>query len=353
MNIHQVMDALDYGDAVSNHAVNLRELLLEMGYNSGIYSKYVHNNRKQLFNPVDKLKVNNEDIILFHFSGKSEIVQKIIDMKCKKLLVYHNVTPAHFFEKIGNFYKYCNEGLKQLKNITHSFDGFIADSEFNKNDLNKMGVNNVQVLPIVIDFEAMSSHIINESLLSQYKSRSQTNFLFVGRVAPNKKHEDIIDIFEYYYTNINRNSNLIFVGNYEHYMEYYTTLIKKIQSLHCKSNITFTGKVSSEDLHTYYKLADIFLCMSEHEGFCVPLLESMHYSIPTLAFDAGAIKYTMGDAGILIYEKDHKRIAELCNVIISDESLKEKIINKQKKWLIQYERQKIKDDLERIIRNYV
>ncbi|MTI53320.1 glycosyltransferase family 4 protein [Geosporobacter ferrireducens] len=345
--VYQLMDALDYGDAVSNHAINLNTNLLDMGYETKIFSIYVHDKVKDLYNSYKHLYVSKNDVVLFHFSGKTKLLEFVKSLPCKKILVYHNVTPPEFFADNPNLFNHCNEGLDQLNEIKDIFDLFIADSDYNLSDLKKMGVKKIEILPIFIDFDKIKSLDRNKNLLAKYED--STIFLFVGRVAPNKKHEDIIQIFSYYYSHIDSNSKLIFVGNYEDYMDYYQKLNSMISLLPSRDNIVFTGKVDNRDLTTYYSLGDIFICMSEHEGFCVPLLESMAFEIPTIAYNAGAVGTTMGLAGILINEKEHEKIAELINIILENEEIRKKIVEKQKIWIEKFDMTKLRTKVKNIL----
>ncbi|SKA76613.1 Glycosyltransferase involved in cell wall bisynthesis [Caloramator quimbayensis] len=354
MNVHQAMDAIDYGDAVSNSVINLKELLEEAGYNSLIYSKWFHQKVHKYYNPIEKLDVKNNDIVFYHFSGKSDIFNQIIKLRSKKILVYHNITPPHFFKNNKQFFNLCQMGLNQLKENINRFDGAIADSEYNKLDLIDLGMDEkkIDVIPIVFNFDLISLDKTNKVLFSNYADSRYINFLYVGRIAPNKKIEDVITIFEYYYKNINRNSRLFLVGNFDNYLDYYNELKKYIDLLLCKRNIFFTGKVSDEDLYTYYKLANIFITMSEHEGFCVPIIESMFYGIPTIAFNSGAVKYTMGNAGILVNEKKHEVIAKLCDKILNDNDLKDAIILAQRNRVLEFDTKNIFLKITNIIRKY-
>lgn len=327
MRIIQVMDAIDFGDGVSNSVINTYKYLKNMGYKTQIFSKW-HNERVQeYFNPIEKLFPDKEDIILYHYSGYSHIADILTNYNCKKVLIYHNITPDKFFTNNSNAYLNSKKGLEQLKLIIKDIDVFVADSEFNKQDLLELGVGDCDVLPIVIDFEHMNKCEIDKELFEKYKDINI--ILFTGRVAQNKKHEDIIDIFEYYYNYINDKILLFLVGNNEYSQEYTQALMDKLEKLNCKNNVVFTGKVSESQLYTYYRVANVFLCMSEHEGFCIPLIEAMNFEIPIIAFDSCAVPYTIEDSGVLVKEKKIADIAELIDILIGNIEIRNEIISKQ------------------------
>lgn len=343
MKIIQVINALDFGDGVSNDVINKRDLLLEMGYDTEIYSRFAHEKVKHLTKDIEEISVSKNDIILHHFSGESLVLKEVLSCKCCKLLVYHNITPGKFFGFNGPM----DKGEEQLKKYYKEYDGFIGDSKYNLQDLINWGIRGkMKVLPILLNFDEIEKYRIEKS------SKREINFLFVGRVAPNKKHEDIIDIFNYFFEYISQNIKLNFVGNYVAYMEYYEKLLEKIKSLPCKEKIFFEGKVEDNKLYEYYASADIFVCMSEHEGFCIPLLESMCFDIPTLAYDSSAVSETMGKGGILFYDKNPAMIAKVINAVLQNEEIYKKIICKQRERLFFFSKDNIKKNLQKIIEEW-
>lgn len=348
MKIVQVLDALDYGDGVSNDVINKYKLLKEMGYDTAIYSKWVHDKVSKYFNDIDTLKLSKDDILMHHFSGHSFILENIHMLSCKKVLVYHNITPQEFYSGEENTGKH-DKGIEQLIMYKDKYDYFLGDSQFNIECLQQLEVTKQgDVLPILIDFRKIEK----SECFNIRDNKDQKVFSFVGRVAENKKHEDVIDIFEYYYTNIDSNSKLILVGNYEYSLNYYNNLIHKLSELNCKNNVIFTGKIDDEELYNYFKCVDIFICMSEHEGFCIPLLESMYCKVPTMAFDACAIKYTMGNAGVLVKEKNPRVLAELAHVIISNPDIRCRILENQKKWVNLFSKENIALKLKDLIKKW-
>lgn len=327
MRVLQLIEALDFGDAVSTHTIEIRNMLNALDISNEIYSKYVHDKVQHLRKPLDSIRVSSKDLIFFHFSGKTSLLEQLKQLPCKKAIIYHNITPHYFFEDMEPHYQHCLEGREQLKEMVSLFDLYIGDSQFNVDELSSLGCSPCRVMPIIVDMK------IKGQRKKYGGAKLGTKFLFVGRVAPNKKHEDIIRVFDYYCTYIDPKATLYLVGNYNDYMPYYDQLQQLIKNLPSKNRIIFTGKVSSEELTYHYNSADIFLCMSEHEGFCVPLLESMSYGLPTIAFDSGAISTTMGKAGVLIKEKRYDDIAELIDYLLQDQKTIQTIIDKQYEWL--------------------
>ena len=118
------------------------------------------------------------------------------------------------------------------------------------------------------------------------------NILFTGRVVPNKKQEDVIEAFYYYKRFIQPKSRLILVGSFAGIDKYHDQLEAYVNKLGLE-DVIFTGQIKFDEILAYYQLADLFLCMSEHEGFCVPIVEAMYFNVPVIARDTSAIAWTL------------------------------------------------------------
>lgn len=202
----------------------------------------------------------------------------------------------------------------------------LAVSEFNKKDLVNLGYQDVGVLPITKDFTSYSNDSIK---INEAYNDGKTNILFVGRIAPNKKQEDVIMSYYYYYK-INPNSRLILTGLWNGFELYKKRLDSLIIHLNLQDHVIFTGHIKTEELLGLYHSSQVFLCMSEHEGFCVPLLEAMYFGVPIIAYNCTAIPYTLGNSGLLVDEKDCASIAELIHLVVSDETISQQLILKQR-----------------------
>ena len=350
MRIFQLIDVLDYGDGVSNDIIHIHELLDELGVENYIYSKHCNENVINYKNDIGSLSASPDDVIIYHFSGKSFIMDFVKTLQCKKILRYHNVTPPDFFKDINkNIYEACMAGLTQLKENLYYFDYFLADSEFNKTDLISYGVKEekISVYPIAMNLERLKKEAFTKEIKDNLMG--QVSFLFVGRIAPNKKIEDIIDVFEEYYKTFDSTAKLFLVGNNKQSLDYFNSLENKITSLISKNNIIFTGKIADEDVYTFYKFSSAFICMSEHEGFCIPILEAQYFGLPVIAYNSSAVPFTMGEAGILLYKKDSKLAAKLLYEIVENKPLKNSIIDAQYSNIAQYLDSNMKDKLSTLV----
>lgn len=330
MKIIQVLPTLAFGDAVGNDTLALMEVIRELGYETGIYAENIDKRLVGgLVKPIYKMPYLREnDIMIYHMSIGTEFNYHISEYKCKKMMIYHNVTPPEFVEPFNSFIaEACRVGRQDVKYLSDKFDYCLADSEYNKQELIQMGYKcKIDVLPILIPFEDYLK-APSKKVLRRYKD-DYVNILFTGRIAPNKKQEDLIKTFYYYKKFINPKSRLILVGSYNGMENYYNSLKYYVGRLDL-DDVRFTGHIKFDEILAYYKLADVFLCMSEHEGFCVPLAEAMQFEIPIVAYDSSAISGTLGGGGLLLKEKDYKVAAEMINKVVTDKTLKEKVINNQ------------------------
>lgn len=349
MEIHQVVQALSYGDAVSNNAIALRNIFREMGYRSEIYTRWFDPRVSKYVRPLNKYKGKNSNILFYHFPlAGGEVTEFVKQLPDKKVLIYHNITPPEFFFKYDKSSALkCAEGLKEIKELAGHFELALGVSEFNRQDLHKFGFKNTGVLPIFSDFSKFDSTNDNKP---EHGSNGVVNFLFVGRLAPNKCFEDVIKSFFCYNRFINEKSRLYLVGS-KQIRTYTSHLELLVKDLGLTDSVVFTGSVKDEELKCYYKHADLFLCMSEHEGFCVPLLEAMHFHIPIIAYRSTGIPYTLGNSGLIVDEKDYIKIAELINIVLQDEKLRETIIARQDIRLKDFDRDMVAEKLFSVIDN--
>lgn len=330
MRIIQVLDYYSGGNAVANCAVTYYRFTKRLGIESIIVARLIDKKDDYVYGIEYLSNIEKDDVIMYHMCIGTPLNTEICDYQCKKVLVYHNITPPHL---IGHYNRTiadaCEEGLKQLGYMQPYFDLCLADSEFNKSDLVKAGYdqNKITVIPPLVPRDDFLKQP-DEKVLKQMND-GWVNILFVGRVNPNKKHEDIIRAYSCY-KKINSKSRLILAGGVTD--GYYENLVQYVKNNDIK-DVIFTKQISFAALLAYYKSATVFLCMSEHEGYCIPLIEAMLFDIPVIGYDAGAVGDTMGGSGILVDDKDPNYIARIIDKIITDNGLYQKIVKQQQDYL--------------------
>jgi glycosyltransferase involved in cell wall biosynthesis len=334
MRIFQILVTIEFGDAISNNVLLLDKTFKTIGINSSIYAINIGKNLygKNIFQYDKFPELNTKDILIYHLCEHGKINADIKKMKCKKIAIYHNTTPAHFFTNFSQ--ELCKnqvESILEIQSLNNSFDWCIADSEFNKQDLVKFGYNaeKITVIPILLDYEDYKK-TPDKKTIEKYND-GYINLIFVGRVVPNKKYEDIIRIYAWYKKHINIKSRLILIGSL--WEDDYINKLKLYVNTLELQDVIFTGKISFQEILAFYTTADIFLCMSEHEGFCVPLVEAMMFDIPIVAYESTAVPYTLNGSGILVDEKNPVLVSKVIDRIVSDDEIRDEIIKKQQERL--------------------
>jgi glycosyltransferase involved in cell wall biosynthesis len=243
------------------------------------------------------------------------------------VLVYHNITPPEYFVDVHRLLvRLCYHGRRELAAYIGRCDLALGDSEFNRQELEEIGFPATGVLPVVPGFAHLDGP--PNSLVAGQFDDEWTNLLFVGRVIPNKRIENVIRAFAAYRSRYNHRSRLLVVGSYGGFERYLTMLQQLVARLGLQ-DVHFTGHVSNEELTAYYDVADVFLCASEHEGFCVPLVEAFYKRIPVLALARTAVPATMDGAGVLYDDPDPAGVATLVDTVVGDTALQERILTGQ------------------------
>jgi len=231
--------------------------------------------------------------------------------------------PRTFFDGIDDATAAgCNKGRQQLHELKKNFDLGLTFSEYSKEELTRIGFKKTAVIPMVAN---IAKFHLDKNGSNKNQSANFVNFLHVGRIIPHKKIEDILKVFAFYKKCINDKSKLLIIGKYDKNNVYFLFLQEIIKKLDLQ-DVEFITDVSDESLASYYEKADIYLSMSEHEGFSIPLVECMYHQVPILAFNAAAIPDTLGNAGLLLEEKKFDEIAELIQIVIEDKKFREKIV---------------------------
>lgn len=328
--VHQLLAALSYGDAIGNEALAIQSRLRSAGHRSDIFAEKVHPRVAHLARPLHEYaQVSSpETTCLFHFSIGSAASRLIFKAPDRLVLIYHNITPAHFFM---GFHRHlaglCYHGRRELKAFAPRTALALGDSEFNRRDLVDAGFRSTDVLPIVLDWTVYDTP--PSPIVRALYADARRNILFVGRIIPNKKIEDLIRTFAHYQRYVEPRSRLLLVGDHRGHERYLDRLRELCRELRV-DEVVFTGHVDDDELMAYYSVASLFLCLSEHEGFCVPLLEAMRFDVPVVAYDAGAVAETLRGGGALIRRKEPAFVAELIGRVIEDAPLRGSIIDGQR-----------------------
>jgi len=337
--IHQFVAGYSNGDAISNEARAWRAVFRSWGYASEIYCEKkrilpeLRRDTRDLATASQTIQPG--DIVVLHLSIGSDANQVFHTINAKKAVIYHNITPPDFFRGYQEeIVRSLQRGRDELAMLRNTATVNMADSRFNASELEALGYHNVSVLPLLLDRSNWKGSI-DRRIVQQYRD-GFVNILFVGRCAPNKRIEDLLFTLYYSQKYVNRDTRLIHVGSAAGLERYQALLRTKARELKVE-NFVMAGSVRAEELRAFYQAADVFLCLSDHEGFCIPLLEAMGHEIPVVAYDAGAVAETMGGAGIVLRDKHFDVIAETVHRAATDKILRTAIIKGQTERLRHYE----------------
>jgi L-malate glycosyltransferase len=327
--VHQVLATLGYGDAIGHEVLGIQHVLRDAGYVSDIFVETADTRLEPLTRDyrelVDASDPNN--LLLHHFSLGSKASRTAFALPDRMALIYHNITPPEYFVGLHRkLARQCFRGRRELGAYAVRCDLAMGDSEFNRQDLEALGFRRTAVLPVVPDFARLDRD--PDWLLAEEFDDDWTNVIFVGRVITNKKIEDVIRCFHAYHTAFNPRSRLLIVGAH-HDFERYLAALHHLAATLDAAHVHFLGHVSDEALVAFYEIADMFLCASEHEGFCVPIVEAFYMGVPVVAYAATAVPATMDGAGVLFTDKTPAHVAHLIDTVVGDAILRDRIVEEQ------------------------
>ena len=327
--IHQLLPNLAFGDAISNEAIQIRDWLCAAGYRSEIFARFIDPRVSDQCQHYESGAIAPSDGLLYHHSIGCEITPTAIVHPSHKCLIYHNITPAEYFQPYRpEFARLLRNGREELWTLARTFPISVGDSAYNAEELALHGFAAPGVLPLAID-PIQWNMPPDEALMRQLQD-GKRNLLFVGRFAPNKCQHHLVVAFAHYLV-LDPDARLILVGSGDPNDLYIQYLQKTIEHYGIREQVILPGHITDAQLHAYYRTAHLFWSMSEHEGFCVPLIEAMWFDIPILAFRSSAIPETMADAGLIFSEKsDPTLLAALAMKLIHDLSLRNIMISRQR-----------------------
>jgi len=349
VEIHQFATSLSYGDAISDEMLEIQKALRNKGYKSEIFIRFYDPRMAKFIRDFKKYEKfsSHRNVVIFHFSIGSPVSKMFFRIPDKKIMIYHNITPYKFFLGYHRILtRECYKGRLEIKLFADKVDLALGDSEFNRRELEKVGYPRTGVLPLLLNlsrFDQKENHVIRSIF-----SNGKWTILFVGRIIPNKKFEDLIKVFYFYKKYFNQNSQLILAGDYRGMMRYSAALQDLVGRLEL-TDVHFPGHIEFSELISFFKLADVYVSMSEHEGFGVPILEAFYNKVPVVAFAAGAVEETMNNGGLLLHKKDLLRTASVLDKLSRDEIFRREIVSSQVEALKKYDR----DNVTRILLEHI
>lgn len=327
--VHQVLATLGYGDAIGHEVLGIRDVLTRAGFESSIFVETA--DPRLIDHTLDYREmvgaVGPDDVLIHHFSIGSRASRTAYALPGRMVLVYHNITPPEYFIGVHkDLVRLCFHGRRELTAYRGRTTLALGDSEYNRQELHSLGFAPTGVLPVVPGFSHLDGS--SDRRLAAGYDDGWTNVMFVGRMIPNKKIENVIRAFHVYRTRHNPRARLLLVGSYGGF-EKYLAMLHALAARLGTPDVHFLGHISNEELTALYDVADLFLCASEHEGFCVPLIEAFYKRVPVLAYAATAVPATLDGGGVLFDTRDPAEIARIMEAILDDRRLEAAVLASQ------------------------
>ncbi|MBC3806254.1 glycosyltransferase [Undibacterium seohonense] len=296
-SIHQFSFACSTGDGVTNSLFYIRKLLREFGFHSEIYSETIPNELRSEIKDLSELVDEDGTLLLSHHCMGYDNWKWLLGLRVPKVMVYHNITPIELLPDDGDIRRWAQLGRDQLHEWAPHFLGAIGVSSLNSEELTSNSYANVATIPLLVDFEKLRQVTPDFSGFDEFQHTY--NVLFVGRICENKKQDELIEMMHHLRYRSRSPVRLILAGAVTSGL-YKAVIEKRIRELGLDAHVSFVGKVSDERLLGLYQSADVFVSMSAHEGFGMPLIEAMQYELPVIARNSSNIAATLGSGGMLL-----------------------------------------------------
>ncbi|MEO6060302.1 MAG: glycosyltransferase [Thermoflexales bacterium] len=329
--IHQFAPIVLYGDAVGNQVIAMREWLVARHYDSRVYAPSWDPRFASFCETPDHYPSDPDNTVILHNCIGTPMSDFALTLADRVVPYYHNITPPGFYERYDqNLTQALVQGREQLRDHRNA-PYALAGSEYNRLEMIEAGYARVDVLPYFSNTARLSGLLNREKAQPIFETYRDgwMNWLFVGRLAPNKRQDNVIKAFRYYHALINPYSRLLLVGT-ESTPQFAAECAALVEKLGLASSVVFAGHVPDDVLGAYYEVANVFVSMSEHEGFGAPVIEAMQQGVPVVALNSTGIAMTMGDAGALVKEARPEAVGELVESIRQDKALRQSLLQRQR-----------------------
>ena len=325
VRVDQVIPSLASRDAIGVHTMNLRDGLRAVGIDSDIfYGSFTPDVQHEGRSVTELGRAGRDRWLLYQSSIGSPVYDIFAARSEPKLVNYHNITPAYLLRGWEPNVGYeVGLGRTQLARLAPQSRLAVADSAFNESELQALGYDNTAVVPLLIDMHRKSDEAdptLAADLARQKESSGGADLLFVGKISPHKAPHDLVKMLAVLRRLYDPAARLHLVGS--PLGETYEPALRSfITELGLDDAVNFAGSVSGAELEAYLQAADVFVCASDHEGFCAPLAEAMGHGIPIVAYGVTAVPETVGDAGLLLPDKAPLPFAAAVGRVLADRAL--------------------------------
>ncbi len=321
--IKQALATIEHG-AVGNHAMGIHAALQNAEIDTAMFAETIRPDFRSLVQDIGEFAshLQTEDTVLYQFANPSPMADLLYEKPCRLIVNYHNVTPAHYFARwFPSTAAAISRARTQLARLSSVASAAIAVSEFNAEELISLGYRNVEVIPPIF-----SDTFYQEKQLIQ-KDQHIPSWLYVGRIAPHKNIHVLIHALDIYRRYYDSRAVLTIVGSCDTPL-YGKAVDELIDKRGLTDAVVFSSGVNLDALVEYYQSSTVYVSASEHEGFCVPLIEAMALGLPVIAVNAAAVGDTTGSAAKLVAHPDPFAIAENVAKLMGDPDEVKKLQNR-------------------------
>ncbi len=347
--IDQLLAGIADGDATSHAAFAIRDALRELGYDSELYALPEHMDpaTREHCQDIRTYKGTGDDVAIHHYGMYTYATDVFRSCAARKILLYHNITPADYFRGYSDTIQQALEKSRALlPELAQASAAVWTVSAFNAEELKAASVPQTRLFPL--PFVASALDRPPDPEVQARLSAPLTTILCVGRIAPNKCVEELIEAFAIYRACYNPFSRLLIVGSPRSAPKYFTYLRLLAHDLRVP-NVCFEGFASPSGLATYYANAQLFVNVSRHEGYCLPLLEAMHKGVPVISRRTGGTPEAMGNAGIAYADLTAERLAGLMHLTLTDADLRKEVLTSQQRRIEQEQRRNLAAELSELL----
>ncbi|MGI8428701.1 MAG: glycosyltransferase [Solirubrobacteraceae bacterium] len=345
MNVHQVLSGAGPHDAITTEALVFRSYFRAWGWGGGDHAARIAPGLGGAIAPMAGLHPGPGEILLLHHSAGMPRLHELLALPNRKLLLYHNITPPSWlWDHAPLVAVHCAIGREQLPELISHVDVAAADSEWSAAELRALGAARTEVIPLLVDRDRLGPPSAPPAAGSAPPGADATpTILFVGRLSPHKRQDEVIRMFALYRRWRAPEARLVLVG--DPLTAGYVELLRKLADTLAPGAVSIESGLSESELGDRYRGAHAFICLSEHEGFCIPVLEAFHFGLPVIARPAGAIPEIAGDAALLVPDADLAVVAELLHLTIGDPELRSELRRRGRERLGRYAPQRVAERL--------
>lgn len=329
MIVHQVLSGAGPHDAVTTQARVFRDLFSSWGWSGDIYAGHIDPRIASEVSQLRDLDPGPDDLLLVHYSAYAPRLRRVLQLPQRTLLLSHNVTPARWFwDYEPTIAIHCQLGRAQLPEYAERADVAAGVSSYNAAEL-----GSDVVIPILFDPTSLGPAGTAEAVAAG----PEPELLFVGRLAPHKRQDELIRLVALLRSNRLPGARLRLVG--EQLNAHYREALEQLAEDLAPGAVTIESSLTTDELADRYRRADVFVCLSEHEGFCIPLLEAFHLALPVIARPVGGIPEVVGDAALLVEDRDLAVVAELVALACEDAELRGELRRRGLQRVIAFDRE--------------